>query len=102
AEEQWDHEGSSWLFVLCLFWSVGQEQFGQPKVVGRRDLEIGLVARHEPRVLADEFEKLKVVGHLFERDRSAVERVEEEIAADDLRRLQCPELIARDRLLYRR
>src|SRR5688572_13813939 len=53
----------------------------------RRDLDVLIVAGHEPDVVAGEFHQLRIVGDLIERDRAPLERVEQRGAAHDLWRL---------------
>src|ERR1041385_2082532 len=66
-----------------------------------RNLYIRFVAGNKPDLLAGELEELKIIGDLFERNRTRLERLEQVLAPGELRRLHGPQVLARNRALNR-
>ena len=84
--------GESWFGqdLECLF--------SQPQVVARGDLQIQRRALHDVDCFADALEQLRVVGG---REAASLGMsFQQECAAEDLRRLRFPQMLARHRLLY--
>src|SRR5687767_13610978 len=50
-----------------------QQEFSQPKICRRRDLDVRFLARHQPRVLARQLKQLQIVGDLIERINALIE-----------------------------